>query len=250
MENFRRTLQVNQSPLLEFLKITSVLSSLVNVAVFSQKRMRQKPLLQYLYAMSVVDAVYFACMATVSLFARVCLWTINNVNIDREIDVDLKVCYFCSFSILWLSEYFGSALALSNIILEIKVNSQRISLMSPSSSNCAQCHRFRPRLVWTCVLIVSHFCYTPVLFMYEIKTVETRNVTTGLVIRGYFYSPTEFGLSSGALLIPKLLTLVRMGLVVIVLTVVNVIAIVKFTVFFKRKSAIKYSIIGNCYVII
>jgi hypothetical protein len=80
--------------------------------------------------------------------------------------------------------------------------------------------------------------------MYETKTEEVRNETTGAMRRDYYFGKTEFAKTKEALIIAKFLTFLRMGLIAIVLTAVNVIASVRYTNFFKQKTALKQIIRG------
>jgi hypothetical protein len=162
-----------------------------------------------------------------------CMWERDNNN---GMVADLMVCYGAYTLMIWLSDFLTSALALFNIIVEIFVTYQRISLISRHAINKRE---KPPWVVCSCVLFFSLAVYSPALFMKEVDNLETRNETTGVVRKDYFSKKTVFGKTSAALLIEETLTLVRISLVTCVLTIVNIVASAKFTAFYKQKSALR-----------
>jgi hypothetical protein len=200
--------------------------------------MRGWPLQQYLLAVSVADAMYSIIMTMLTTLVSFCLWEFNN---DKSLNVDLKVCYVNSLLDILLAEYFTSCLALFNIIVEIVVTWQRVVMISKKSNHE---RAYRPWVICVLIFAFAMAVYSPVLFMSRVRTEETRNETNGAVRRGYFPEKTEFGKSQEGLVIMKLTVLVRMILVIVVLSIVNVVASIKFTAFYKRKLALKEIIRG------
>jgi hypothetical protein len=225
MNHFKKTIQINQFLALDGIKFASVVTSFINVIVFSQKSMRGHPLFRYLLAMSVSDFVYSLSMVMMIPLSTACFWVKEN---NKDEDVDITICYVFYKHNLLFQEYLTSCLALFNIILEIIVTCQRIRLLSREarSENMS-----RPWVVCVLAFGFSLAFYSPVLFMNEVYAVETRNETTSAVRRDYLYGKTKFGKSVEGLFLAKLLALVRIILVTVVLTIANIIASIKFTAF-------------------
>jgi hypothetical protein len=165
-----------------------------------------------------------------------CAWEKDN---NKSENADISICFLFSILDILLSNYFTSCLALSNIIIEIVVTCQRVIIISNKGSNE---RARRPWLVCLIIFIISLTVYSPVLFMSQVKTEETRNVTT--VRRDYYPGMTDFGKSKVGLFLKQLIALLRIGLVLVVLSIVNCIASVKYTAFYNRKLALKEIIRG------
>jgi hypothetical protein len=239
MEDLNNIIQVNKFSFLDGMKCTAALMSLVNVGVFAQPSMRYHPILQYLLAMSIADAVYTLSMTLIIPFSSWCGWLQDNNNYK---DFDLITCLPTLWHYKLVSEYFTSCLALFNILVEIHITCQRIKLISKEARNNEIEHR--PWIACVIIALVSLTVYSPVLFINQARTVEIRNETTGSIQRGYFNEKTDFGNSSEAKLIEQMLLFTRIFLISVVLTVVNSIASIKYTAFYKRKSALKELIRG------
>jgi hypothetical protein len=240
MENLKKSAEVSIFPVVNVIRYTSTFMSLVNVAVFLQPKMRHHPILRYLLVMSLADALYTLSMSLFVPVSSLCVWLREN---ERDDDVDLLICYVSMWHYILISEYFTSCLALFNVLVEIHITCQRIKLISSEARNNEKA--MKPFVICTVIFAVSLAVYSPVLFMNKITTVETRNETTGAVRRDYINGKTEFGKSQAAVYIEKSLTVFRIFLISVALSIVNVVASVKFTAFYKRKSALKERIRGN-----
>jgi phosphatidylglycerophosphate synthase len=173
--------------------------------------------------------------------AKACSWEKEN---NQSENADLKVCYVLYTLFLWVSDFLTSCLAFFNIILEIFVTCQRIRLITKKAVYHQTRQKFRPIIVFALVLAVSLAIYSPVLFMNEVRTEETRNETTGSVRKDYFYEKTAFGKSNEALYLLESITALRVFLVIVVLTVVNIVAAVIYAAFYRRKGAMKHVLRG------
>jgi hypothetical protein len=140
-----------------------------------------------LLAMSVSDLVYSISITMMVPMAKACSWEKEN---NQSEDADLQVCYVLYTLFLWVSDFLTSCLALFNIILEIFVTCQRIRLMTKGAVYNQTKPKLRPLVVFALVFAVSLTIYSPVLFMNEVRTEETRNETTGSVRKDYFYEKT------------------------------------------------------------
>jgi hypothetical protein len=215
-----------------------MIMSIVNVLVFATKKMRAWPLQQYLLVMSVADGMYTLTMVIMTTLISYC---VSEREKNSSEDSDIKVCFAYALFNIWLSDFLSSSIALFNICVEILVMYQRILLISREARNEKM---RRPSFVCAFIFTISLVVYSPVLFMSHIRTEAIRNEITGAVRREYFVEKTEFGKSESGLLIMKLTVFVRIGLVIVVLSIVNVIASIKFTAFYKKKSALKDIIRG------
>jgi hypothetical protein len=245
MDTIKKTVEANNFFVLDFIKYMGVITSIINLLVFSQRIMRQKPMLQFFLAMSLSDVIYSLIFAILIPISRACMWQKENNSAE---DADLKVCYIASVLFIMLSDYLASCLALFNISIEIFVTCQRVIIVSRDLTANEKRQRLRPWAICLLIFIVSLTVYSPVLLMNKVQLVEIRNETTGAVRRDYSNEKNEFGRTSGGLFIIKLVTLFRMFLVTVVLTVVNIIASIKFTAFLKRKSALKETTTGLFYL--
>jgi hypothetical protein len=198
--------------------------------------MRVWPLQQYLLVMSVVDALYVIIMTVMVTLLSNCAWEKKN---NTPENVDMNHCLLFSVLDILLSDYFTSCLALFNIITEIVVTCQRVVLITNNSETL-----YRPWVVCLVIFIISLAVYSPLLFMSKVYTEEMRNATTGVVHRGYYPARTDFGRSKVSLFIKQTTAFLRMGLVLVVLSIVNLIASIKYTAFYNRKSALTEIIRG------
>jgi hypothetical protein len=245
MEDYTKFVQVNKFYFLDGVKCTAALMSLINVVIFSKSGMRHHPILQYLLAMSLADAVYTLSMALGVPFSNWCSWLHENNN---DQNIDFIVCYYSAWHYILVSEYFTSCMALFNILVEIHITRLRIKLISREARNNETEHR--PWIVCMLISLASFAAYTPVLFMNEVISVETRNETMDTVHKDYFNVRSQFGQSSNATFFEQFLVITRICLISVVLTVVNAVASVKYTAFYKRKSAMKEIIRGYIFLII
>jgi hypothetical protein len=189
--------------------------------------------------MSLSDAIYTLSGLITMIPLKSACPKDNNEKLEN---INLNSSYALSVLSLLLSEYFTSCLALFNILIEIVITCQRIGLISRGNRIES---RNRAWLVCATLFAASLAIYTPVLFINEVDVVETiSNQTTNLLERDYTYRKTEFGKSTSGYIVFKIIIIFRVTLVTVVLSIVNVIASVKFTSFFKRKHAIKKSIRG------
>jgi hypothetical protein len=236
----------NRFPVLDCLKLIALLASFVNVIIFARlNKTHCLPLLQYLLVMSICDAVYTLSLALTMPLAVECTRQ-REQHKSANTSADLKICQVFSFYLYLVPEYLTSCLALFNICVEIVITAQRMRLISTQAASfLTRKSENKQRVLFVCVLLFICVIgvYSPVLVINKVSVVETGNKTSGAVRRDYFFSKTKFGRTIEAKLIEKLLAFIRVGLVM-VLTVVNVIASVQFTSFFKRKHALKEIIRG------
>jgi hypothetical protein len=191
--------------------------------------------------MSVSDLIYSMSITMMVPLAASCYWKKEH---DKSENADLKVCYVLYTLLLWVSDYLTSCLALFNIMLEIFLTCQRIRLIKSDTVLNQARQRPRPLVVCAILLTISLTVYLPVLFMNETTSKETRNETTGSVRKDYFYQKTDFGKSSGASRLAESITIMRMCLVIVILTIANTIASVLYGRFYRKKNAILHVIRG------
>jgi hypothetical protein len=248
-QNLEKIREAHKFLALDLIKVTSIFCCLTNIIVFSQKIMRKKTLFQYMLVMSVSDLIYSVSMIIIVPIAMGCSWEKKNFQFENQ--ADLQVCHILYTLFIWVSDFLTSCLAFFNIILEIFVTCQRIRLISTGSVKNQKRQKHRPLIVFTLVFAVSLAIYSPVMFMNEVKCEELRNETTGSVRKDYFYKKTAFGKSNEGLYIVESITALRVFLVIVVLTVVNIVAAVIYAAFYKRKRAMKHEIRGlTCFFFI
>ena len=132
-----------------------------------------------------------------------------------------------------LSEYLTSCLAVFNILMENFLTIHRILLLN--NSHLVK-NKTYIKLIVILISLISFLIYIPQIFMNKISKIHVMpfNFTT------YTVGQTIFGRSKSAILIQVILNVSRMILIIAVLLVLNIITIVLYWKFLKKKRTLRY----------
>jgi hypothetical protein len=202
--------------------------SVVNMRIFAAFRLKDS-LYGYLLIISMADATYSGLLFSLGVMARVCYE-------DDPVHCGPSLYYTYLIFYVFISEYLTSSIAFFNISLEIFVTIHRILLILHVNSFLK---RIRVSYVCSFLLGISAVIYSPVLAMYNITDIGSRNETCSAGNEEYRLSKSNFGRSNTALSILTCISLVRITLVTVVLFMLNIIAIFKFKQYLKRKTDLK-----------
>lgn len=194
-------------------------AALVNTVVFLTLR---KFVFKYLLVMSISDALYeillIATTAT-NFYA-------NDPNVTSQ------AVYTSQQMRIYLSDYLTTCMAVFNVVIECLLTTHRIILLTRSrpksektrASSSLQLVR-HPFSVSSIIFGLLLLVYSPVMFIYQSKKDK----------QGYIYSKTEFGQSRLGVIVLNTLNVSRIVLTLVILSILNTIAILKFKRYFRRK---------------
>jgi hypothetical protein len=227
----RRILSLNNSLFIMALRLLAFLLSLLNITVLASPRLKDN-LYKYLMVISIADFLYSGSVFVMGVFARLCY---------AQDPIYCTSSMYYTFLIIYilLSEYVTSCLAFLNIVLENFITLQRIVLISNIQSFL---RTVRFRRIFLCFSLAIFSMYIPILFMSTIETIEIRDPYSGHLKIDYRLTGTSFGRSPLAKSIVTSLNMIRLALVTIVLLVLNILAIIKFKEYLKRKQHLRLSI--------
>lgn len=198
-------------------------AALVNIVVFLTLR---KFFFKFLLAMSISDAFYeillIATTAT-NFYA-------NDPNVTSQ------TVYTSQQMRIYLSDYLTSCMAVFNVVIECLLTTHRIILLTrsrPKSEKTRTSSSLKllkhPFSVSSIIFGLLLLIYSPVIFIYQSKKVRIDSEER------YIYSKTEFGESRLGVIVLNSLNVSRIVLTLVVLSILNTIAIVKFGRYFRRK---------------
>jgi hypothetical protein len=223
------TLSINNSSFMMSLRLAIIVISFVNVSVLANKKLKDS-FFKYLLIMSLVDIAYVALIS-------IMYFTVCTGNPGGMCGTDWDYVNLLIYIVF--SEFLTSALALFNILLEIFLTVQRIFQISFNKSRLHKLSVFK-----TCLILfsISLVYYSPTLAMNRIDTVYRENGTR----RAYVLSKTPFSKTNLGVALVTGMTVCRIALVTVVLTIVNIVAMIKFNAFLHRKSKLEQKI-SNIY---
>jgi hypothetical protein len=203
----------------ETLRSLAFLTSLLSIKVLTSLR-TSILVYKYIKLMSVADAFYTGALLVFRVLELLCAKS------PAESCPSIQYAFLVSY--IWISDYFTSCLAFFNILMEIFVQIQRMLIVMNRLSAVGLSSR--GRLVSIFIFLVAFTIYTPYLFM---KRVSVQSVKHGRV--KYQLVLTEFGQSELSISIVNVINSARMFLIVVVLFVLNLITLVRFRMFLKRR---------------
>jgi hypothetical protein len=220
---------INSHSVVITFRVFALAFSLLSVSVLARIKSNNS-LNRFLLVVSTIDALYSSLVLFLLIFVRFCASDVEKCGPNGYF---VFLVFF-----LFFSEYFTTCLQMFNIILEILLTAHRIAIIS--SLNAFR-KEVNVKLVSGCVFLTCLSIYSPTLFTYSIKNVNAAatesNTTATKVI--YKLTKTAFGKSSAGVLITPVLTTTRIVLVSIVLLVLNIICVIQFKAYLRKKLKVK-----------
>ena len=240
-------LAMNMNDLIFVLRCFAFIVSAINISVLANTKLTRKDsLYKYLLVIAVFDSLY-------SLLLLLVMGVEHNVEVifSRTLEVicsnkkayegtqtrcDSSRYYIFLGLFLFISEFVTSVFQFFNILLEIFLTLQRIFLISNVRSFLRDTNVKR---VCTILFLISFFIHMPIIFMDNIEESETRINNMTQIARHYRLNKTMFGKTTVAKSIMTGLSTSRLVLVTLVLLILNIIAIVKYRAYLKKKWELK-----------
>jgi hypothetical protein len=208
------------------LRPVGILTCLLNILIFSRKALLDKaPAFHILLAMSYIDLLYLAPLLYLNLINTFC--EISSTQCGEEAEYWTLITYWV------INDLVSSALALSNIIIELFLTVQRLFMIV----NKPYMKNWSPMKVVLGVLIGTHVFYLPIWLRNTVagQTVYLANSTT---ITEYKYVKSAYGSSPIGLILPTIWSVVRLILCGPILLACNLISVYYFRIFLSKKKAV------------
>lgn len=142
-----------------------------------------------------------------------------------------------------IDDYFTSSLAIFCILLEIFLSLQRYMILT----NRKMLTNLSYKIVIPVIFIISLLYYAPFLFRKNILSTTVNYYSNGTLttsIKSYSLTFTAFGSSTAGKIIPIFLTVLRIFLGTIVLSLINILNALKFRERFNKRLQIKLKLKG------
>ena len=193
----------------------------LNLFVLSSKKLKDSSY-KYMFANSLNNLLYFLLVMLFHIY-----FIITLIHQKKSL-----LFLICQIAIL---EYLTSCMAIFNLIVQILLSIQRI-LMILNKQLFQNLSPYRGIIVIT---IFSLFYYIPVLTIQKIELASLTNMTTNHTNHGYEQNyaivSTEFGKTSFGKSIRTILSIGRIVLATVVLSIVNIVNYYLFRKFFDKK---------------
>lgn len=191
--------------------ITSLLSNLINLAVFLSPKLKDN-IYMYMLVNSIVNIIYLS-IGIPAIFFSFCT------------TCPLSMTYASQIAMIWLVLYMSNSLKFMHVLLQIVI-SARIYLILMNK----QIDWLRPWMVIATCAVVSVVCFIPEPFLFEVAEMSDGRDTIFTTL------PTNFGNST----IGEVILIVQFGarafLAVLILGLINVLNLVEFRKRFKIRS--------------
>jgi hypothetical protein len=206
----------------EFMRMVSMITSVLTVVILN-KLNTKITVYKYIRFTTYSDLIYTGLLFLFRLLELRC--TKNPAHGCPTIQYSYLLAY------VWISDFFTSCLAFFNILMEIFIQLHRTLIVL----NRLPAFKFISTCKWASLfmLIVSLLVYTPVLFMKRIELKPSDGYTTRP--NEYHLVRTEFGKSKLSQLILDIINFVRIFLVIGVIFVLNLIIMIRFRLFLKKR---------------
>jgi hypothetical protein len=203
------------------LSLFGTMTNLINIIIFSNKRFKDKVFNYFLYH-SLSEFLYLICIdfSFVPFCGSYCGPSIGQT-------------YFAKFLIVYIFDYFTSSLAIFNILIEITISYQRL-LTILNASFCGSIKNGSPHLITFIIFIISLIYYSPqAIFIRIIKT------NSNETLNGYTYN--IIGLINKDIFgyYETVVSIIRGPICVFILTVINIIILIKFKNQMNKKKNMK-----------
>jgi hypothetical protein len=209
------------------LRCIALIASFTNILVFSSSTLKEQ-LYRWLLIISISNALYSGLL----ILTTIVCYRNGAALISAEFECDLISCNVLSVLFIIMAEYFTSCLAILNIFIEMYLTAQRICIITAKRVPIFK----REYLKYVCSAFVatSFLIYSPLLLMNEVELVE-HNHTYKHQNRDYHVAKTEFSKSKQGIMIVNSLNIFRIFLVCVALLGLNLTALIKYRIYFRRK---------------
>ena len=196
-----------------------VLTNLINIAVFLNPSLKDATY-RFMLSKSVVELIYV-------------LINIFNILVYCGAPCDSNFTSFAGqvFN-LGFSSYFTSCLAIFGVLIENFISLKRLLLIK----NKRTLENMAPYRVLLTLLIVAFLYYAPVFLVQKINEIP---ISRSLKI--YLPGSTDLGQTSVGKLILPVLTGLRIVLTVVCLPIINIISLIEFRKYMRRKESVRGS---------
>lgn len=200
------------------INIFGVITNVINVIVFLNPKL-EDPTFKYMLATSVSDIVYLV-LTTWNIF-KYCS------------ECPLYSSFITQVYLIYLNDYLTSSLALFNILVDILISFQRYSILI----NKAHCLNVPCKWMLLILLTISLAYYFPLVFFKDILVISNTTVsnTSNEYIVKYAATKNKLGVSDVGRILPIAMTVGRIFLGVIVLTLINILNAYEFRKRFSKK---------------
>lgn len=202
-----------------------IVTSVINTLIFSkQDILIRSHLFRFVQVMSIVDLIYLSELMLSTIFWVLCGSSSTKCGSQSQ---------YAALIIYWITfDYASSALAVTNIIIEMILTIHRLCLIKSSTFVSKS---WQIKLILPLILIAAHVYYLPVFALTRIDSYQVVVANSTIQITEYHtvksdFSKTRFGLS-----IPIVLSLVRFVVCGPVLLVLNSITACALRSFIKKK---------------
>jgi hypothetical protein len=192
-----------------------VITNLINIIIFSNKKFRDKTFTYLLYH-SISEFVYLSlvCVTTIPYCASYCSDLFKSSLLSKLI-------------ILYIDSYFTSCLAIFAIFIEITISFQRYLVVS-NSTFCGLIKNGSPHKISIFLFIISIVYYLPVLIFFRIKHSTLSSDVYELVQLSSIHSYFSY-----------MAIIIRGPICTLLLTIINFSTLVKFRKQMKKKAVIR-----------
>jgi hypothetical protein len=208
------------------LRPIGVIKCIINILIFSRKTVLAKSsAFYYLLAMSMwIDLFYLAPLLYLNVMYTLCQ--------SSSTQCGARTQYSSIVIYMFINELISSALALSNILVELFLTIQRLFVIK----NKQFMRNWRPRYVISTILIATHIFYIPPMLRQTIVSQEVylANATN---ITEYRYIKSEFGVSQIGMLLPTIWSILRLALCGPILLIASLVSVYYFRVFLSKKKS-------------
>jgi hypothetical protein len=230
---------------LNTVKCLALLASILTITILSRPSSgKKKNLHKMLLVMSVADLVYIASLILTAASSYMCFTQRSSLRKANK-SGNLLSCLVYSLFFIDFGEYLSSVMLTFNTLYLIYLKIRNMSRLLSSSKdkfNKLECFRKAEPLVSSLViLVVSSGVFSPLLFINKVQAVKV----SGSNVTRVYYTPTrtEFGRRGEANEIIDALSVLRIVLSVVVMSLVNAVAIWQFKSHFKHIESCNFAII-------
>jgi hypothetical protein len=206
-----------------------VCTSIINIIVFLNKKLRVNTIFKVLTVMSIADFFYLGLSHIKYISKLYCASNDMFKCLSKMKQID-HIFY------LIVDQYITSCLAIFNIMIEIYLTIDRLLMVC----NSHWLKKIKTKIMIEVIGGIAIFYYLPVFFLWTVVEEVYIVQETGQIASIYSQLPSPFGDSAAGKSIPITLSFIRVFNVTIVLLTLNVINIIKFRSYFAKKSNIKF----------
>jgi hypothetical protein len=198
------------------------LPCLFNILVFAHPNLTD-PSFKILLTIAIADFLYL----TLGLFSFV-------------IDINCQpMPFMCGSSVQYFTYlfdylytyYLSNCLSLFSILAEIFLTTERLLLIRNSKKS----NKYSVKIVSSVLAFISLVVYLPSLFCYNLIFTGVAYLYRNVYYVEYFLAPSDFSYTTAGTWLMSSLNFVRISLVMVVLSILNVICVVSFQRYFTQR---------------